>query len=96
MLGATRVELTYGGATIRKESDVSIVPSSLLPACTDPDQSGLVVFEGAVFNESTSCVVTELLFWLAGARCKVSVMSCRGQASGGVLKYTQKPTGTFR
>ena len=73
MLAATRVEMTYGGTTIRKEPDGAIVPTSLLPDCTDPDQSGLVVFEGAVFNESIARVVTELLFWLAGARCQVSV-----------------------
>lgn len=73
MLGATLASLTYGGVSIRKEADGSIVPYALLPSRDDPDQSGLVIFEGAVFNEDIPRVVLELLFWLSAERCQVSI-----------------------
>ena len=73
MLGAILASLTYGGVSIRKEADGPIVQYALLPSRDDPDQSGLVIFEGAVFNEDIPRVVLELLFWLSAERCQVSI-----------------------
>ena len=72
LLGASRAQLTYGDVTIAKGADSSIVPRAWAPKVGDPDQAGVVVFEGAVFDEDTDQVLLELLFWLQAPRCRVS------------------------